>query len=131
MVSMGYENMVDLIKTRMDALGINQSELAQKSGLSASQISRILKLESTPSQDAIAAIAHALRVDVEVVVRAAGLLPPEPTLDEQAAAIAYRSSKMTQAQKRAVLAFMNSLEQGEVEPAPVPPANAKLNPAAK
>ena len=74
--------MVALIKSRMAELGINQSELAQKSKLSASQISRILKLESTPSQDAIVSMARALRLPAEDLFRAAGLLPPDPDFDK-------------------------------------------------
>ena len=79
---MDYENLVVLIKSRMVELGINQSELAQKSKLSASQISRILKLESTPSQDAIVSMARALRLPAEDLFRAAGLLPPDPDFDK-------------------------------------------------
>ena len=79
---MDYENLVILIKSRMVELGINQSELAQKSKLSASQISRILKLESTPSQDAIVSMARALRLPAEDLFRSAGLLPPDPDFDK-------------------------------------------------
>jgi transcriptional regulator with XRE-family HTH domain len=109
----------------------SQAELARRAGTSRSAINGLITGVRGPGPDLSNAIAHAFNLPAEDVYRAAGLLPPEPTLDEQAAAIAYRASKMTQAEKRAVLAFMNSLEQGEIEPVAVPPIGGKLDPVSK
>jgi transcriptional regulator with XRE-family HTH domain len=82
---MAYNNieLAELIKERMSELGINQSELAERSKLSPSQISRIIKLESIPSHTAIVAIARALRLPTENLFQAAGILDsePDPKLD--------------------------------------------------
>jgi transcriptional regulator with XRE-family HTH domain len=108
---MSYDDMVIFIKARMNELGMNQSDLAQKSELSASQISRILKLESTPSQDAIAAISRALHLPAETLFRKAGLLPSISEMDELKAAILDEAKDMTEQEKRSLLAFIRSTKQ--------------------
>jgi len=109
--------MAAFIKLRMKELGMNQGDLAQKSELSASQISRILKLESTPSQDAIAAIARALHLPAETIFRAAGILPSISQVDEYNAQILNETKDMTEQEKRSLLAFIRSTKQMR-EPSP-------------
>lgn len=111
---MNYNDMALLIKSRMNELGINQSDLAQKSKLSASQISRILKLESTPGQEAITAIARALQLPADTVFRAAGILPAVSELDEYKAKILEETKDMTEQEKRSLLAFIRSTKQMRV-----------------
>jgi transcriptional regulator with XRE-family HTH domain len=79
MACMSYEDLVALVRSRMDELSLKQNQLATRSGISPSQISRILKLESVPSQDAIKSIAHALRIDPELAFRTAGILDKRPS----------------------------------------------------
>jgi len=60
-----------------------QSELARRSGLSTAQISRLLVGTRGPGKGTCVAIARALRLPIDVVLRAAGILPPNFT-DESA-----------------------------------------------
>jgi transcriptional regulator with XRE-family HTH domain len=60
----------------------SQAELARRSGISAAQITRILSGERGIGEEALSAIASALRLPTEEVYRAAGLLPTKAEADE-------------------------------------------------
>lgn len=62
---------------------MSQTKLAQASGLSVSQVSRIIRLESTPSQDALLSIARALRVPSNQVFVKAGLISPNTEIRDE------------------------------------------------
>lgn len=72
---MNYTDFAKWLKVQLRERRLTQADLARLSGLSPSQVSRIVKVESTPSQDALASIARALRIGPDEVFRAAGLLP--------------------------------------------------------
>ncbi len=128
---MSYDVMVSKIKAKMDALGYKQSELAKKSGLSTSQVSRILSLESTPSQDAIASIERALKFLPGTLFRAAGILPPEPGKDPwveaQKAVIAQLTGPRRNLAERLLQGLLDE-ENAQEYPTDTRPANATRNP---
>jgi transcriptional regulator with XRE-family HTH domain len=105
------------LKSEIKIRNISQKELADISGVTPAQISRAISGSRGLGTDTLLSIARALRVSPEEVFRRAGVLPPRPNQDEQDANILERTSRMTPAQKRAVLAFISSLEAGDIQPA--------------
>lgn len=59
-----------------------QADLARKSGLSTGQVSRLLTGTRDPGGSTCLAIARAFRLPVEIVLKAAGILPAGNTTDE-------------------------------------------------
>lgn len=91
--------------------------LSAETGLSSSVFSKA-RQGILPKWDALVRIAKAFDVPPETAFRKAGLLPPLPEADEQDGKISHHTQNMTPEQKRAVLAFINSLESGEVQATP-------------
>lgn len=60
-----------------------QADLAEASGVSPAQITRIITAQRGIGLDAAKSIARALRLPPETVYRAAGLLPQKPMEDEK------------------------------------------------
>ena len=83
------QNMNDLIPWILRELqerGWSQAELARRSGISAAGVSQILSEQRLPTPDFCIAIARALRIPPEDVLRRAGILPAVPNDDALAAA---------------------------------------------
>jgi len=68
----------------MEIRNWKQAELARRSGISASQITRVLSGERNLGDEALLAISRAFRMPAEIIFRAAGLLPPKPAINELA-----------------------------------------------
>lgn len=66
----------DWIQAELDIRGWDQAELARRSQISDSHISRLVSGGRKPGQESVKAIARALRLPPEDVMRQAGLLPP-------------------------------------------------------
>lgn len=60
----------ELLKTLMEVNGINQSELARRSGLTRFTISHYMHYQQIPSAVFVQKIADALNVNVEILCRA-------------------------------------------------------------
>jgi transcriptional regulator with XRE-family HTH domain len=90
--------------------GMSQTKLAQASGLSVSQVSRIIRLESTPSQDALLSIARALRVPSNQVFVKAGLISPNTEIrDEWVEKTVFMLSKMNPSRRKLALKLLHDL----------------------
>ena len=63
--------------------GISQSELARQAGVTRGAINGVLTGARGPGVDLCNGIARALKIPPEEVLRAAGLLPPEPKKDNR------------------------------------------------
>lgn len=70
---MKLENLVDHLLEEKKRLGFTQAEIARRSELSPAQISRIFKLKSTPSLDALNGIARAINKPVDLIYEWAGV----------------------------------------------------------
>jgi transcriptional regulator with XRE-family HTH domain len=89
---------------------MSQTKLAQASGLSVSQVSRIIRLESTPSQDALLSIARALRVPSNQVFVKAGLISPNTEIrDEWVEKTVFMLSKMNPSRRKLALKLLHDL----------------------
>lgn len=78
---MSYQDAIELIKKRAKELGLSQTDISRKSGLSNSQISRIFKFQSTASQEALVSLAQAVNYSPENILRMAKVLPLRPDTD--------------------------------------------------
>ncbi len=59
----------------MGQRNISQQDLAQKSGITAAQISRVISGQRGLGEKSLTAIAHALKISPVTIFRKAGLLP--------------------------------------------------------
>lgn len=59
---------------------MNQSDLARASNITTAQISRIISGRRGVGEQALTAIAHALRLPPDMVFEKAGILPPKPEM---------------------------------------------------
>lgn len=78
-MSMG--NLIEFAKwlqAELDKRDLRQTDLARRTGIGTSQISRIVNMERGVGPESAVAIARALKIPPEIVFRKAGLLPPEP-----------------------------------------------------
>jgi len=64
---MSYNDAIEILRER--AKGLSQTQLAKKSHLSDSQISRIFKLESKASDDALVSLAKAVDYPSETILK--------------------------------------------------------------
>jgi transcriptional regulator with XRE-family HTH domain len=74
-------NLVEFAEWLQDQLnqrGLTQTDLARRTGIGNSQISRIVRMERGVGPESAKAIARAFGIKPEVVFRKAGLLPPAP-----------------------------------------------------
>jgi transcriptional regulator with XRE-family HTH domain len=80
----------DWLQAQLDDRGMTAYKLSKLSGKDQGVISRILSRERNPESDTLIAIAKGLKLPVEVVLRAAGILPPPPgPLSEEQQAVIH------------------------------------------
>jgi transcriptional regulator with XRE-family HTH domain len=75
-------NFYEWLQAEIEDRNWSQAEFAKKSGISASQVSRVISGLRPPGNEFIEATSHALRLPPEEVFRRAGLLPPKPVKTE-------------------------------------------------
>ena len=76
------EDFAEYLTNEMGEHGWDQSELSRRSGVTTSQISRVINRESRPGIDFCRKIAHALGVRDIDVARMAGLVDSEPEINQ-------------------------------------------------
>jgi transcriptional regulator with XRE-family HTH domain len=117
-VFMALFDIAEYIHRAMDERDMTQADLVRKSGLSSSQVSKILSMKSEPSAEAMVAIAHALEIPPETVFRAAGLLPPINPITEYQEILDFSLSSLDGDQLMEVLQFIEFVKQRDKAPAP-------------
>lgn len=75
--AMGNLEFTDWLQDELRRRGWEQADLVKRSGMSQSQISRIMNGMRRPGPEAMTNIARALHVPTDEAFRRAGLLPPE------------------------------------------------------
>jgi len=83
LLSMDKIDFVDWLKKELEKRDWSQADLARLSKISPTQIGRILLRERNAGTDALIAIADALNLPPEEVLRAAGVLPPKSERTEK------------------------------------------------
>ena len=70
------------LQTEIDKHGWSQSDCARACDLNRAVINKLLNGKSNPQPVTLIAIARGFKIPVEIVYRAAGLLPPSPDGDD-------------------------------------------------
>jgi Helix-turn-helix. len=105
------DNISEFLTAEMNKVGMNQSDLARKSGVSTGQISRLINGTRGVGEKSLRAIAEALSVPPDVMFRVAGFLPPAPAKTEQTERLLYLFNLMDARQKEILLSQANWILQ--------------------
>ena len=97
---------VEWLQNEMRVKNISQAELARLSGISPPQISKILNMQSAPSENSLSAIAHAVGYPPETVFRLAGLLPTSEEETPDLQELKHLYSKASDKIKAEILDFV-------------------------
>jgi transcriptional regulator with XRE-family HTH domain len=85
---------------------IKPVELARMSNIDPGVVSRILNGERTPKPKTLEAIANALKLPLDTIYRAAGLLPPESPESELINQIIYITEQLPEEEQQDILEFV-------------------------
>lgn len=101
---------MEWLQKEIESRGISQRELARMAGLGNATVARILNETRNPGIDFCQAIAHALRMPVEDVLRQAGII--ESALENEAGitqALVDRLKHLTVAERKEVYKLADEL----------------------
>lgn len=99
---------------QMNFKNLNQIELAQKTGLSTSQISRILSGFSTPSLETLVLLAKGLSVSKTEILYAVGTLTPEDDFQVAIERVGHKFSQLSDHDQDEILALIDfKLQQAQ------------------
>ena len=125
---MSYQEAVELIKKRAKEIGLSQTEISRKSGLSNSQVSRIFKFQSTASQEALISLAQAVNYPPESILRMAKILPSRPDTDLWVEEQVYKLQQIPAALRPLAEKMISSIADAETAQ-PVPKKEPNTTPA--
>src|SRR5215207_2271622 len=98
------------LQAEMDRRGWSQSDLARASDLNRAVINKLLNGKSHPQPATLEAISRALRIPIEIIYRAAGLLPSNPDHDDAVEeAIHVLKSIQSSQRKATAIALLKAL----------------------
>ncbi len=101
-----------LVKQREER-GLSQNALAKKMNFSQAAISRLEADLVSPSPDLLKAVAKALAIPVEQVLRAAGLLAPISDRDALKENLDLELSDLTTEEKRIILSIAKGMKEAK------------------
>lgn len=112
---------VKWLSLEMKKRGISQAELARRSGVTQGTISRIMGGERNIGNDVATSISQALKLPLEEVMRAAGLLPQIPKATAKKDELLYLYDQLPEKEKDNLIKYIRVtitlLEQsGEINP---------------
>ena len=93
------------ILEQLESRDWSQAEHARRSGLSRTAISDVVSGNANAGYSLCIAIAKALELPPESVLRKAELLPPNPDIDEEIESILHEVEKLPKSDQEEVLAF--------------------------
>ena len=88
------------LQSEMNKRGWSQSDCARAANLNRAVINKLLNGKCRPQPNTLIAIARAFKIPVETAYRAAGLLPPSPELDDDAAELMYIYNSIQSPQRK-------------------------------
>lgn len=89
--------------------GMSQAEVARKSGVSPAHITKVIKGERGLGENALRAIAEALKIPPEQAFRDVGFLPPVSERTEQTDRLLYLFNQLDPDKKQELINFANYL----------------------
>jgi len=99
---MNEKDFVDFLLDVMEDKEISPADITKRSGLSPSQVSKILNRESPAGQKALDSFARALNLPVDDLYRRAGILPMKPNDDETVSEITHISHALSEENRQDV-----------------------------
>lgn len=104
------------LQTEMDKRGWSQSDLARAAELNRAVINKLLNGKSHPQPSTLEAISRALKIPVEIMYRAAGLLPANRDHDDASEEAMYIFRSIQNSQRRATaITLLKALMEEENE----------------
>ena len=105
------------LQGEMDKRGWSQSDLARSAVLNRAVINKLLNGKSHPQPTTLEAISRALKMPIEIIYRAAGLLPAAPDMDEtiEEAIHVLRNIRSTQRKATAIALLKALINEEEIE----------------
>ena len=102
MISVGQQlRFSEWLQLELDRRGWSQSDCARSANLNRAVVNKLLNGKSQPQPPTLVAIARALKIPVETVYRAAGLLPPSSDGDEKTMEVILLFKSIQSPQRRA------------------------------
>jgi transcriptional regulator with XRE-family HTH domain len=89
------------LQSEIDKRGWSQSDCARAADLNRAVINKLLNSKSKPQPYTLVAIARAFKIPIEIVYRAAGLLPPNTGDDDTLEELIYAFKSIQSPQRRA------------------------------
>ena len=94
------------IMDQLESRNWSQAELARRAGLSRTAINDVISGNANAGYTLCLSIANALELPPESIFRKAGLLPPNPDVDEEIEQILHEVEKLPKSDQEEVLAFI-------------------------
>jgi transcriptional regulator with XRE-family HTH domain len=110
---MSYPEAIETIKARANKLKLSQVELADRSGMSTSYLSRIFSLEREASDQMLISMAQAVNLPPMDILQKANRVPSEPPKDETLSRINHLYHVLDEGNKQRALEFLEFLSQQE------------------
>jgi transcriptional regulator with XRE-family HTH domain len=128
------ENFGDWLREELKDRGMSQKDLAVRSGITPAQISRIISGSRGAGEESLSAIARALKLPLETVFRAAGILPKRNAISEKREEAYHVINGFPEHDLDTVIAVLRALEaqkqqQGPTSAKPTTHKSRKQNPA--
>jgi transcriptional regulator with XRE-family HTH domain len=123
---METDQFIEWLSKELEQRGWSQGELCRQSGLSSASVSNVLNGQQTPGLRFYQGVATAFGIPLDDVLRAAGLLPPEPESDQVLGEINYYLSEMPAEEQRRFLIMARSIwehyqsDEATEGPSPLP-----------
>lgn len=89
------------LQSEIDKRGWSQSDCARAADLNRAVINKLLNSKSKPQPHTLIAIARAFKIPIEIVYRAAGLLPQSTDADDALEELVYLFRTIQSPQRRA------------------------------
>ena len=100
----------DWVQNELNKRNWSRADLARRSGITQTHISRIMNQMRKPGTDALINIARAFQIAPEEVMRKAGLLPTATANDRQASVeLCKKIDKLSESDRQIILAMVNRI----------------------
>lgn len=109
---------VSWIEDELEKREWSRSDLARKSGVTPTQVTRVLSRKQGPGQDFIEGIARAFNLPLDVVYQKANLLPTKNKRDELEEEASYLFAKLKD--KRTAIKLLRALGEDDEETKTIP-----------
>lgn len=110
MIMFTMENFGDWLLERLKEKNISQSELARMAGLSKGTVSNLVNGTKGAGQDSLTAIAHALKLPVDLVFEKAKLLPVKTELSPAKRKLMYLAEILPDSDIEIAIALLEQRE---------------------